>query len=74
VSAVHGLDGIVRELGDLVVQVREPRPGESWSDALTSGCFVLLRHAETAVVEEALRRIADSVWVELSDRRQGAQA
>jgi hypothetical protein len=74
VSAVHGLAGIVRELGDLVVRVQEPRVGDSWPDALTSGCFVLLRHAETAAVEEALRRIADSVWVELSDGGQAPRA
>ena len=74
VSAVHGLAEIVDELGDLVVQVREPRVGQSWSNPLSSGCFVLLRHAETAAVDEGLRRIADSVWVELSDGAQVSTA
>ena len=67
VSAVHGLAEILHELGDLVVEVQEPQIGQPWSDPLTSGRFVLVRHEETAVVDKALRRIADSVWVELSD-------
>ncbi|HUX12512.1 MAG TPA: hypothetical protein VMW87_05765 [Spirochaetia bacterium] len=71
VSAVHGLAEIVEELGELVVRVEEPRVGQLWTDPLTSGCFVLLRHAETAVIDEALRRIADSVWVELSPAAVG---
>jgi hypothetical protein len=74
VSAVHGLREIVRELGDIVVQVQEPRAGQPWTNALAGDGFVLLRHAETAVVDEALQRIADAVWVELCDRAPAAMA
>ncbi len=68
VAAVHGLDEIVRELGDIVVQVQAPRAGQPWSNAPDGDGFVLLRHAETAVVDEALKGIADAVWVELGER------
>lgn len=59
VSAVHGLDEIVRELGDIVVQFQAPRVGQASSKALGDEGFILVRHAETAVVDDALKRIAD---------------
>jgi hypothetical protein len=72
VSAVHGLGEMVRELGDIVVQVQAPQIGQPWPGALAGNGFVLLRHAETAVVDEALQRLVDAVWVELCDRAPAA--
>jgi hypothetical protein len=48
VSAVHGLDAVLCELGDIVVEEHLPE-------------FVMVRHGETAVVDDALRRIAQGV-------------
>jgi hypothetical protein len=47
-SAVHGLDAVLCELGDIVVEEHLPE-------------FVMVRHGETAVVDDALRRIAQGV-------------
>jgi hypothetical protein len=55
----------VRVLGDIVVQVQAPRVGQASSTALGGDGFILVRHAETAVVDDALQRIADSVRVTL---------
>jgi hypothetical protein len=65
ISAVHGLDEIVQELGDIVVQVQAPQVGQASSNALGGDGFILVRHAETAVVDDALKRIADTVQVTL---------
>jgi len=65
VKAVHGLDEAQRELGDLVVEVRLPRPGQGPSGSYEGEGYAILRHAETAVVERALRRLVSLVRVEM---------
>jgi len=42
-----------------------PRVGQAGSTALGGDGFILVRHAETAVVDDALQRIADGVQVTL---------
>ena len=65
VRAVHGLEAIQRDVGHLVVESRLPRPGQhAASDYLGEG-YVIVRHPDTEVVREALRRIVGGVRVEL---------
>ena len=54
-----------RELGDLVVQARLPRPGQSRAESYEGKGFVILRDPETARVEEGLRRLLELIQVEL---------
>jgi hypothetical protein len=65
VKAVHGLAQVQRELGDLVVDARLPAAGQTPTGSYEGEGFVIVRHAETAVVEEAVRRIVSTVRVEL---------
>lgn len=66
VAAVHGLDRVQRELGPLIVQARPPRPGQPASGTYEGEGTIVLRHPETAVVEEALRAVVRWVRVELA--------
>jgi hypothetical protein len=67
VVAVHGLDTLQRELGDLVVEAVVPHPGQAPTGTYEGEGHVVLRHPETAVVEAALRRVVEVVRVELGD-------
>jgi len=66
VQAVHGVEAAQRELGDLVVQAKLPRPGQPRADSYEGEGFVILRHAETERVEAGLRRLLELIHVELS--------
>jgi hypothetical protein len=65
VQAVRGLEEIQRELGSLVVEARLPREGQPASGTYEGEGFIILRHPDTAVVEEGLARIVSRVRVEL---------
>ncbi len=66
VAAIRGLEEAQRELGPLVVEARLPREGQSPSGTYEGEGFVILRHAETRIVEEGLRRLLSLVRVELA--------
>jgi biotin carboxylase len=65
ITAVHGLEEVQREIGPLVVDVSLPQPGRMSSGIYEGDGFVTVRHAETPVVTEALRRLINGVRVEL---------
>ena len=65
VRAVHGLEQAQRELGPLVVDVKLPAIGQSPASSYEGEGYVILRHPETAVVEQALLRLISLVRVEL---------
>lgn len=65
VTSVEGLDALRRELGDLVVEARLPRPGQPKAESYEGEGFVILRHPETEVVAEGLRKIVSTLRVEL---------
>jgi phosphoribosylaminoimidazole carboxylase (NCAIR synthetase) len=64
VRAVHGLDRL-EELGPVVVEWRLPQPGQVASGSYEGDGYVIVRHADTAVVTDALRRLVTGVRVEL---------
>ncbi len=64
ITRVRGLEEAQRAVGSLVVDVRLPRPGQIASGTYEGDGQVILRHPETAVVEEALRRVVELVKVE----------
>ena len=67
VKAVHGLDVVQRELGHLVTDARVPKPGQPKAASYEGEGFVVVRHPETAVVADALKRIVATVRVELAE-------
>jgi formate-dependent phosphoribosylglycinamide formyltransferase (GAR transformylase) len=67
VQAVRGLEQAQKELGELVVEVRLPRPGQSASDSYEGEGFVVLRHPDTKTVAAALERLVQLVRVELGE-------
>jgi biotin carboxylase len=65
VRAVHGLDEVWRDLGDLVVDSRLPRVGAPSSTGYEGEGFITVRHRDTDAVRDALARIVSRVRVEL---------
>jgi biotin carboxylase len=65
VREVTGLEEAFADLGSLVVEYRPPEIGQSASGSYEGEGYVLLRHPETAVIEEALGRIVSRVRVRL---------
>ena len=71
VEAIEGLDQVRRELGDLVVEAKLPRPGQPKSESYEGEGHVILRHPETEVVAAGLKRLVSTLRVRLG---QGASA
>jgi formate-dependent phosphoribosylglycinamide formyltransferase (GAR transformylase) len=65
VVAVRGLERAQAEVGDLVVEVKLPRSGQPRTSSYEGEGYVIVRHPETEVVAEALRKIVALVRVEL---------
>jgi len=70
VEKVNGIEDVERELGDLLRETRWPRIGARKSPTYTGDGFVTIRHPDTAIVQDALQRIAQLVKVTYSDERQ----
>jgi formate-dependent phosphoribosylglycinamide formyltransferase (GAR transformylase) len=67
VRAVHGIEAVNRQIGHLVVEARLPQPGQpAATDYLGEG-YAMVRDPDTAVVEDALRRMVDGVRIELAE-------
>lgn len=64
VKAVHGLERAQRELGKLVVDHKLPQVGQRRSTSYEGEGFVILRHPDTRVVSEGLKRLVQLVQVE----------
>lgn len=65
VVAVHGMDSIYRKYGHLITDVRLPQARQEKAKSYEGEGFVMIRHAETSVVRDALTDIISSVRVEL---------
>ncbi|HKA59298.1 MAG TPA: ATP-grasp domain-containing protein [Gemmatimonadales bacterium] len=65
VTVIHGLDQVQREIGSLVVDAKLPTVGQSPTGSYEGEGFVILRHPQTAVVQQALKRLISLVRVEL---------
>lgn len=65
VRAVHGVEEVNRDVGELVFDARLPQPGQRSSDSYEGEGWVTVRHEDTDVVREALDRIITGVRVEL---------
>ena len=65
VRAVHGLDGLPPGMSSVVVESRLPEPGQVSSGSYEGDGYIIVRHRDTAVVTDALRRLVTGVQVEL---------
>jgi hypothetical protein len=65
IRVVRGLEQVLRELGPLVVEYKKPRLGVVPNPSYEGDGYVIVRHPETRVVEQALRHIISQVRVEL---------
>ena len=66
VRAVHGLEELQQSVGGLVVEVKLPQPGQQTSGTYEGEGYVIVRHAETEAVVDALQRIVTGIRVEVS--------
>jgi biotin carboxylase len=65
VRAVHGWDQVQRELGPMITDARMPAPGATPSPSYEGDGFIIVRHDETRVVEEAVAKIVSLIRVEV---------
>lgn len=65
VRGTTGLAEVLRDLGNLVTDVSAPRIGQEKALSYEGEGFVIVRHPETRVVEQALLEIVNRVRVEL---------
>jgi hypothetical protein len=65
VRAVHGLDAVPHEVSSVVVESRLPELGQQSSGSYEGDGYIIVRHQETAVVVDALRKLVTGVRVEL---------
>lgn len=65
VKAIHGLEQADREVGHLVVDVKLPTVGQESSGSYEGEGYVIVRHPQTEVVEQAVLRLVTLIRVEL---------
>jgi phosphoribosylaminoimidazole carboxylase (NCAIR synthetase) len=65
VRAVHGLDGLPPGISSVVVESHLPEPGQVSSGSYEGDGYIIVRHRDTAVVTDAMRRLVTGVQVEL---------
>ena len=66
VSAIQGWETVQNELRELITDVKLPEVGTAQSSSYEGEGFVIVRHPETSVVEEAVKRIVSLMKIELS--------
>lgn len=65
VRRITGLDAAQKRFGPIVVEAKLPREGQAPSDSYEGDGYVIVRHQDTDVVENALEGIVQSIRVEL---------
>jgi hypothetical protein len=72
VESVTGLEIVERKLRKMLVEVRLPRLGGTRAFTYTGDGYITVRHPETAVVEEALDFIAQTIRINYSNSESSA--
>lgn len=70
VDKLDGLEDVQRELQDQLMEVRWPQIGAAKSATYTGDGFITIRHRDTEVVQQSLRRIAQLVKITYSSHSQ----
>lgn len=63
VEHVQGIESVMQQVGELVVDARLPRVGAAKSATYTGDGYVTIRHPQTRMVEDTLRLIARTVRI-----------
>ncbi|HWN71390.1 MAG TPA: ATP-grasp domain-containing protein [Haliangium sp.] len=66
IVALHGLERAQQEIGHLVVEANLPKLGHHKRATYEGDGYAILRHPDTAVVEQALKRLVSLVQVEVA--------
>ena len=66
VRHVFGLQEAQRRFGSLVVEAKIPQQGQSPSDSYEGDGYIIVRHPDSEVVEDALQQIVKIIRVELA--------
>ena len=66
VSHVEGLDIVRTKYGDIITDIRVPKPGQEKSASYEGEGFIIVRHPDSKVVEDALKEIVEMVKVVLA--------
>ena len=66
VSRIHGVDAIQQRFGSIVVEAKLPREGQPPSDGYEGDGYIIVRHPDTDVVQNALQEIVSTIRVELA--------
>lgn len=73
VQEISGIEVVQREFSHMLVDARWPRVGARKSATYTGDGYLTVRHPETAVVQNVLQRIAQSVKITYSSGDQPAK-
>ena len=65
VREIAGLDEARRELGDLVVDAKIPKPGSPRAQSYEGEGYVILRHPDTEVVERGLNKVLNTIQIRM---------
>ena len=65
VKAIHGIAQAQEEVGSVVVESKLPKVGQPRASTYEGDGYVIVRHQETAVVEQALARLLRTIRVEM---------
>jgi hypothetical protein len=65
VVRIRGLDAVQRQFGSMTVEVQLPKPGQLPASSYEGEGYVVLRHRDTRRVAAALKRVVETVRVEL---------
>lgn len=65
VVQVHGLDAMLEKFGSILVEAELPYVGQIRNDAYDGEGYLMVRHPETRVVEQAILEIISRVRVEI---------
>jgi len=65
VARIHGLDAVQKRFGSMAVEVRLPRKGQLPASSYEGDGYVVLRDRDTGRVAAALKRVVETIRVEL---------
>ena len=65
ITRINGLDEAQGRFGSIVVEAKLPSEGQTPSDSYEGDGYIIVRHLDTDVVENALKDIVQTIRVDL---------
>jgi len=65
ISHIHGVDEVQHRFGSIVVEAKLPHQGQPPSDSYEGDGYIIVRHPDTEIVQDALQQIVSTIRVEL---------